>query len=120
MKRLNEENDSDVEGVFHTLGVFENMISLRPELAETLVSTTDTLPWLLKRITKVEYNQNKQYSSELLAIILQDSTKNRSAVLKEKDGLDCILQAISVSIYKHHCRNLNVTVALHEERSKRR
>ncbi|TIB95392.1 DUF1716-domain-containing protein [Wallemia mellicola] len=95
MKRLNEENESDVEGVFHTLGVFENMISLRPELAETLVTTTDTLPWLLKRITKVEYNQNKQYSSEILAILLQDSTKNRSAVLKEKDGLDCILQALS-------------------------
>ncbi|TIA84981.1 hypothetical protein E3P99_04097 [Wallemia hederae] len=95
MKRLNEEQDSDVEGVYHTLAVFENLISLRPELAEVLISSTDILPWLLKRITRVEYDQNKQYASEILAIVLQDSSSNRMSVLKERDGLDCILQSLS-------------------------
>lgn len=96
MKRLNEDQDSDVEGIYHTLAVFENLISLRPELAEVLISSTDILPWLLKRITRVEYDQNKQYASEILAIVLQDSSKNRLAVLEQKDGLDCILQSLSV------------------------
>ncbi|TIA94733.1 hypothetical protein E3P94_04101 [Wallemia ichthyophaga] len=95
LKRLNEDQDSDVEGVYHTLALLENLISLRPELAEVLISSTNILPWLLKRITRVEYDQNKQYASEILAIVLQDSSKNRMAVLEQKDGLDSILQSLS-------------------------
>ncbi|WWC67148.1 uncharacterized protein I206_101055 [Kwoniella pini CBS 10737] len=94
LSRLNEEEETDSQGVFHILGVFENLLSFMPPLAEQIVSDTNLLPWLLKRIQKKEYDSNKQYASEILAILLQD---NRDIILKvgELDGMDILLQGLS-------------------------
>ncbi|WWC85502.1 uncharacterized protein L201_000366 [Kwoniella dendrophila CBS 6074] len=94
LSRLNEEEETDSQGVFHILGVFENLLSFMPPLAEQIVSDTNLLPWLLKRIQKKEYDSNKQYASEILAILLQD---NRDIILKvgELNGMDILLQALS-------------------------
>lgn len=95
--RLDEKEDTDSQGVFHILGVFENLLSFMPPLAEQIVETTTLLPWLLKRISKKEYDSNKQYASEILSIILQEG---RTVALKvqELQGLDSLLQVAAVRL----------------------
>ncbi|WVR03234.1 hypothetical protein IAU60_000225 [Kwoniella sp. DSM 27419] len=94
LSRLDESEETDSQGVFHILGVFENLLSFMPPLAEQITSGTALLPWLLKRITKKEYDSNKQYASEILAILLQE---NRDIIMRlgELDGLDALLQVLS-------------------------
>jgi len=67
-----------------------------PPLADQIVTDTTLLPWLLKRVEVKEFDSNKQYASEILAILLQQSREN---VLKmaELDGMDTMLKVLSVS-----------------------
>lgn len=94
--RLKETEDTDRQGVFQILGVFENLLSFMPPLAEQIVNDTTFLPWLLKRISEKEYDSNKQYASEVLAIIMQEG---RAIALKvgELDGMNTLLMVLSVS-----------------------
>ena len=61
-----------------------------------IVRETDLFSWLLKRIQVREspLSQNKQYSAELLAILLQTSRPNRLK-LTELGGVDVLLQLLS-------------------------
>nr|ODN88923.1 beta-catenin-like protein 1 [Cryptococcus depauperatus CBS 7841] len=96
--RLDEKEDADSQGVFHVLGVFENLLSFMPPLADQIVETTTLLTWLLKRIQVEEYNSNKQYASEILAILLQES---REIVMRvNQEGLDIMLQVLSQYLKK--------------------
>lgn len=54
------------------------------------------MPWILSRIQQKEapVSQNKQYSAEILAILLQSSSKNREKFIG-LDGADIILQLLS-------------------------
>jgi beta-catenin-like protein 1 len=54
------------------------------------------LPWLLRRIgyRETPVSQNKQYSAEILEILLQSSSANRARVA-DLDGVDTLLQAVS-------------------------
>ncbi|OCF34946.1 beta-catenin-like protein 1 [Kwoniella heveanensis CBS 569] len=94
LSRLDESEDTDSQGVFQILGAFENLLSFMPPLAEQIVTQTSLLPWLLKRVQKKEYDSNKQYASEILAILLQD---NREIIMRlgELQGLDSLLQVLS-------------------------
>ncbi|KAI4249631.1 MAG: hypothetical protein L6R40_000420 [Gallowayella cf. fulva] len=93
--RLDEVNESDRAGLFHILGVIENLSS-RTAIAETLGKDTSFIPWLLKRIQQKEpvVSQNKQYSAEILAILLQSSSSNRKRFI-DIDGIDIMLQLLS-------------------------
>lgn len=118
LSRLNEGNESDRNGVYHTLsntpnpirqlhynwklllismqtGVFENLAS-QQSLAEQMVRETNITPYLLQRIQAREspISQNKQYAAELLAILLQSSPANRKK-LSELNGTDIFLQLLS-------------------------
>ncbi|WVQ85127.1 hypothetical protein IAT38_007292 [Cryptococcus sp. DSM 104549] len=99
LSRLDESEENDSQGVFHILGVFENLLSFMPPLAEQIVEDTGLLPWLLQRIQKKEYDSNKQYVSEILAILLQDS---RDIVMKlaELGGMEVLLQVLSQYLKK--------------------
>ncbi|KAL7413013.1 DUF1716-domain-containing protein [Mrakia frigida] len=94
LSRLDEKEETDRQGVFQTLGIFENLLSFNPALAETLVETTTALDWLLKRIDVKEYDSNKQYASEILAILLQQSRPNRLK-LGALQGVDTLLKVLS-------------------------
>lgn len=50
---------------FLSLGIFENLLSFDPALAETLVKSTTVVKWVLDRILVKEYDSNKQYASEV-------------------------------------------------------
>ena len=75
--------------------MIENLSS-RIAIAKSLGQDTAFLAWLLQRIQKKEtvISQNKQYSTEILAILLQSSTSNRTKFI-EMDGIDIILQLLS-------------------------
>lgn len=95
ISRLSEELESDRAGIYHVLGVLENLSS-RPSIASTLGENTKFISWLLSRIQIPEpsVTQNKQYSAEVLAIILQSSPTNRTQ-LTNMDGMDIFLQLLS-------------------------
>ena len=93
--RLDEKEDTDSQGVFHILGVLENLLSFMPPLAEQIVENTSLLPWLLKRVAEKAHDSNKQYASEILSIVLQEG---RTIALKvgELEGVDTFLQIVAV------------------------
>ncbi|CAL3972756.1 unnamed protein product [Diplocarpon coronariae] len=93
--RFNEANESDRSGVYHALSVLENLAS-RTSAAEKIGHDTTVLEWLLSRIQKREspVSQNKQYSAEVLAILLQSSPINRRR-LCELEGVDVLLQILA-------------------------
>lgn len=73
----------------------ENLCS-QTALAEKIGQDATVLPWILSRIQQKEspVGQNKQYSAEILAILLQSSSKNREKFIG-LDGVDIILQLLS-------------------------
>ena len=100
LTRLDEKaNDSDRDGVYHILSVVENLLSA-PSNLETVGSKDRMLQWLTSRIQKDDPNargkvgQNRQYAAELLAILLQGSSKNRERFASQ-DGVDSLLQILS-------------------------
>jgi beta-catenin-like protein 1 len=70
---MNEQEESDRQGVFKVLGILESIISLDPKHSETIALHTEVLPWLLKRVQHTEFDANIGYTSEIISILLQDS-----------------------------------------------
>ncbi|KAJ3012777.1 UNVERIFIED_CONTAM: hypothetical protein HDU68_001032 [Siphonaria sp. JEL0065] len=97
LTRLDEfkEGTEDKQGVFNILSVIENLISVDQTVAEKVVSSTTLLVWLLSRIQTKQFDSNRQYASELLAILLQNSKPNRVA-LGSSGGVTALLKVISV------------------------
>lgn len=96
MNRLNEEEEADRLGVFHVLGILENVLGFNPGISGTLVKETKTLPWSLNRIQNPVQDDNRGYAAELLSIILQNNRENRLAYGKY-DGVEISLKVLSVS-----------------------
>ncbi|KAK7415071.1 hypothetical protein QQZ08_012447 [Neonectria magnoliae] len=92
--RLNEEEESDRSGIYHALGVIENLCS-RPSVAERVGEDEKLLQWLLQRIQQKEdsVTQNKQYAAEILAILSQASPTNRTQ-LTRLHTIDLLLQLV--------------------------
>ncbi|KAI8812262.1 Catenin-beta-like protein [Cladochytrium replicatum] len=96
--RLNEEQPEDKQGVFNTLGIIENIISVHTSFAEAVVTNTSLLAYLLRRLsTPRVFDSNRQYSSELLSILLQNSRTNRTKLASPEngDGVDALLRVVA-------------------------
>ncbi|PGH14552.1 hypothetical protein AJ80_05872 [Polytolypa hystricis UAMH7299] len=95
LARLDETGDADRAGVYHIITVLENLAS-KSSVAERLGQESDIMQWLRDRTQKKEtrVTQNKQYSAEMLAILLQSSSKNRKRLV-ELGGMDALLQQLS-------------------------
>ncbi|KAK4693259.1 beta-catenin-like protein 1, partial [Lecanoromycetidae sp. Uapishka_2] len=93
--RLNEDIESDRAGIYHVLSIIENLSS-RPSIVSVMGNDTRLLPWLLARIQRSEptVTQNKQYSAEVLTILLQSSPTNRTKLIST-EGIDALLQLLS-------------------------
>ncbi|KAK3518592.1 hypothetical protein QTP70_004086 [Hemibagrus guttatus] len=99
MERLDEAVKEEADGVHNTLAVVENMAEFKPGLC-TEAAKQGLIQWLLKRIkAKMPFDANKQYCSEILAILLQNNDSTRE-LLGEVDGIDVLLQQLSV--FKRH------------------
>ncbi|KAI0771620.1 Catenin-beta-like protein [Trametes elegans] len=94
LSRFNEGEESDRQGIFHVLGIFENLLGFNAELSTQLVSKTKILPWLLKRIEATKHDENRGYAAEILSILLQNNRPNRLQVGKN-DGVETILKILS-------------------------
>ncbi|XP_056896711.1 beta-catenin-like protein 1 [Takifugu flavidus] len=99
MERLDETVKEEGDGVHNTLAIIENMAEFRPGLC-TEAAQQGLMQWLLKRIkAKMPFDANKLYCSEILAILLQNNDNTRE-LLGEMDGIDVLLQQLSV--FKRH------------------
>ncbi|KAI0304115.1 DUF1716-domain-containing protein [Russula brevipes] len=94
MTRLNEAEEADRQGIYHVLGIFENFVGSKPQLAERLVLKTKLSSWLLSRIQSKTHEENRSYAAELLSILLQGSQLNRLE-LGKKDGVEILLNVTS-------------------------
>ncbi|TFK89822.1 DUF1716-domain-containing protein [Polyporus arcularius HHB13444] len=94
LSRFNEEEESDRQGIFHVLGIFENILGFDADLSTELVSKTKILDWLLKRIESPKHDENRGYAAEILSILLQDKRQNRLE-LGKRDGVETILKVLS-------------------------
>ena len=101
LNTLDENQSEDKKGVFYILGIYENFASFDPKLVETLANTTNILEWLIKRVdlnivdsNSIVFDSNRQYSSEILAIFLQNSNDIRLKFIELK-GVETLLQIIS-------------------------
>ncbi|CAK9784487.1 DUF1716-domain-containing protein [Cutaneotrichosporon oleaginosum] len=93
LSRLDEGEEGDSQGVFHILGMFENLLTFMPPLADQLVSSTNVLAWLLNRVSKSTFDSNKQYASEILAILLQRAANVEKAL--ELGGVETLLMVLA-------------------------
>ncbi|KAH9502422.1 Beta-catenin-like protein 1 [Bulinus truncatus] len=99
LDRLDENVKEEFEGVHNSLAIIENMSDFKPEMCSE-AAQQGLMQWLLKRLRlKRPFDQNKLYSSEILAILLQDSEENRQ-LLGDSDGIDILLQQLAT--FKKH------------------
>ncbi|KAF7966183.1 hypothetical protein HWV62_39738 [Athelia sp. TMB] len=92
--RLNEKEESDRQGVFHVLGIFENILGFNPSLSTQLIAKTSLLTWLLNRVQAKAHDENRGYAAELISILLQGNVDNRLEFGK-KDGVETLLKVLS-------------------------
>ncbi|XP_063933378.1 beta-catenin-like protein 1 [Zophobas morio] len=92
--RMDEKNADDSTCVHSTLGILENFTSLEPKLCETIVDSSEFLPWLLGRIRVKQFDQNKLYASEILSILLHHG-EIISRKLGEMGGIDSLLRSLA-------------------------
>ncbi|KAI1819012.1 Catenin-beta-like protein [Xylaria intraflava] len=96
LERLDETQEADRDGVYHALGIAENLCG-RTATAERVAGEDNLLKWLLRRIQAKDrggVGQNKQYAAEILAILVQNSAKNRRK-LASLDAADILLQLVA-------------------------
>ncbi|KAK6205738.1 H(+)-transporting V1 sector ATPase subunit G [Pestalotiopsis sp. IQ-011] len=95
MERLDEKEEMDRNGIYYALNICENLCS-RQAIAERIGAQENLIKWLLQRMQTKEtaVSQNKQYSAEILAILVQTSPKNRRQ-LAALNAVDNMLQLIA-------------------------
>ncbi|PHU26723.1 hypothetical protein BC332_05055 [Capsicum chinense] len=95
---LGKMSDSDPDesaAIYSILATVENFIEVKPSVAELVCERTKLIKWLLTKIKVREFDGNKQYASEILAILLQSSSVNQKK-LGQLNGVDALLQAVAM------------------------
>lgn len=95
LQRLSDNDPDEMTAVYSTLATIENLIEVKPAVAEMVCERTKLMRWLLSKIKVREFDSNKQYSSEILAILLQNSMANQKR-LGQMNGVDVVLQAVAM------------------------
>ena len=94
LDRLDEKVKEDSDGVHNTLAIIENMCDLKGDEVTAKSGEQGLLKWLLKRVRVRQYDANKLYASEILAILLQGNEGNQR-LLGDEDGIDILLQSLA-------------------------
>ncbi|KAH6605581.1 hypothetical protein Trco_004734 [Trichoderma cornu-damae] len=95
LSRFDEDDESDRTGVYHSLGVLENLSSQKA-VAARMCEEDALLKWLLQRIQRSEspVTQNKQYAAEVVAILAQAAPESREKLIS-LDTIDVMLQLVA-------------------------
>ena len=97
LPRFNESVDDDAKAVYSSMEFFENIFELDPSFVEYAGKECDLIQWLIKRLLEKPRgarDDNRQYASEILSIMVQESTANQS-ICAANGGVDSILKAIA-------------------------
>ena len=98
LERLDEKVKEDSDGVHNTLAIVENMCEIKNIEVCGVGGEQGLLAWLLKRVRVRQYDNNKLYASEVLAILLQggnEASQVNQQLLGERDGIDILLQSLA-------------------------
>lgn len=98
LERLDEKVKEDFDGVHNTLAIVENLCEIKNTEVCRAGGDQGLLAWLLKRVRVRQYDNNKLYASEVLAILLQggsEASRANHQLLGEKDGIDILLQSLA-------------------------
>jgi len=101
LQRLDERVKEEADGVHNTLAIIENIAECNSDVCK-YAGEQGLLTWLLKRIKRRSFDNNKLYASEILAILLQQEESNR-VLMRDVNGVDTLLQALA--LYKGHNPN---------------
>ncbi|CAN4078446.1 unnamed protein product [Withania somnifera] len=93
--KISDSDPDESAAIYSILATVENFIEVKPSVAELVCERTKLMKWLLTRIKVREFDGNKQYASEILAILLQSSTVNQKR-LGQLNGVDALLQAVAM------------------------
>lgn len=93
--RLDENEESDRSGLYHSLAVLESLAG-QQAVAEK-IGQEKVLMWLCNRIKVGEkpVGQNKQYAAEVLQVLLQSSPLLRKRLAVDIEGVDLFLQLLA-------------------------
>ena len=94
LERLDEKVREDAEGVHNILAIIENMSEFKNSEVCLAAGDQGLLTWLLRRLRVRQFDSNKLYVVEILAILLQGNETNQR-LLGERDGIDNLLQALA-------------------------
>ena len=97
LARFNESVDDDAKAVYSSMEFFENIFELDPSFVEYAGKECDLLRWLIKRLLekpKGARDDNRQYASEILSIMVQEYTANQ-CICAANGGIDSILKDIA-------------------------
>ncbi|GLI67804.1 hypothetical protein VaNZ11_012092 [Volvox africanus] len=89
-----EDVEEEARAVHNCLAVVENMVEIQPDLAAAFVEKTKLLTWMLRRLKRRDFDTNKQYASEVLAILMQGSVSNQVR-LGAENGIDLLLTCVA-------------------------
>ncbi|KAF5737722.1 beta-catenin-like protein 1 [Tripterygium wilfordii] len=95
LHRLSDSDPDEMAAIYSTLATIENLVEVKPAVAELVCERTKLLRWLMGKIKVREFDSIKQYASEILAILLQNSTANQKR-LGQMNGVDVVLQAVAM------------------------
>ncbi|GAA5942385.1 beta-catenin-like protein 1 [Sporobolomyces koalae] len=109
LERFDEQDEDHRTGVFHTLNLIENLLTLSPTLAAPLLSPKSPfLSWLYRRLTLTgkpqEWDQNRYYAAEMMSLALslpEELVGNPNAVrearirLAHDEWLEGLLKVLS-------------------------
>lgn len=103
LSRLEDEkHDEDAQGVYNTMTIIENSLTIQPLLSTYLMEKTNIAQYLLVQLKKKKssFDANKLYFSEILSMLLQSNPSNQSYITTKfkyegEDGMELLLQAIA-------------------------
>ena len=100
LDRYDESNAEDAAGVHNTFAVIENVLESKPDAYKNFTGE-GILSWIFKRLkSKIPFNANKLYVSEVLSILLQNDDEKLKKQVGEMDGIDAILGQLAA--FKRH------------------
>jgi beta-catenin-like protein 1 len=96
LRSLNESIAEEAAAVYNALSLIENAVELRPETATVAAEHPGLLDWMLKRLRpKTVADGNKQYTAEVLAVILQSGGEAARKKFVELNGVELMLRAVA-------------------------
>lgn len=85
LHRINPDREEEKDAIFKVLGIFENLFELKPEAVEIAGQKSGLIQWILSLLITEsgvadllkKFDDNKLYASEILAILMQNSSNQR-------------------------------------------